>query len=1072
MTKGNPGTVKSRLRRLARGLFRFFRTAVVVLLLIGAVLGLFLNKVGLPESIKRRVIAQARAKGMEVQFSRLRLRWYRGIVAEDVQIKGTNELAGPLLFIEQAECPLNPSALRHFDWKMNSLLLRGARLVWPLSVTNKPRHTFVINRLKGELFFQKDGAWNLPSLRGDFHGVKLDLSGTLSNARMFQPARTIQGRKAVASVEASLQQLERLSSQFKFAGGAELRIRFYGDGRNLSTLGGNLYFSVAGVDSPWGAGTNLSVLGQLIPPSSSNDTASADFKLTAEDTLTPWGKASFARLDVNYKPVLRRVSGAVVSPPKFAGETPGPAGATPAPLPVPTNANLTLMLNGLDTRWGRVEHLSLTANTTLCPTNDALVQSDWTVVGQQIKSDLGNARSAQLTATAWQPLTNWMPGLLSTDLRLVSLQTPWGDVEWAQAHASGSLPSPRDFHLFKTNLVWTERMENLPFEAMATLTNIHSPNITAENVSLRLDKGSRDLRLKSSGGISGGEFNFDGQLDLLSREMFFLVSSDVDPQQISLLLSTNSQRWLARYSFQSPPKLQAQGRLVLPSWTNWPPDWNGEVIPTISLAGKLAAGAGAYRDVAFASAQSPFSMTNLLWRMPQLKITRPEGAIEADCTSDLRTWDFYGRLHSQIDVTLAKTFFQTAAGRRAFDLVQFTDPPTIQAEIRGCWLEFDRLSVSAEVAATNFTFRGEAMKDCQTHLEYTNKVFQFTQSQLQREQGERGNAAAITLDLGQQKLYFTNGLSTLNPYVIARAIGQSAIAAIAPYQFDSPPTARVNGAVDLKRKRYEEDLHFDVSGASFHWKQVRAEHLVGRLDWVGQTLALTNLVGGFHTGSAAGNAYFDFTVPHEADFSLKASFTGMDLREIATPFITTKTNKLEGLLSGELIITQANSGDLKSWQGYGGLNLKDGLIWDIPMFGLFSPVLNALVPGLGNSRANEATATFVLTNGVFVTKDLQIRATMMRMELQGSVGLNKRVDARVEAELLRDLPAVGFVISKVFWPVTKLFEYKVTGAVGEPKAEPLYVLPKIILMPFHPFKTLRGLFLEDEKGTEDKKPGP
>ncbi len=140
------------------------------------------------------------------------------------------------------------------------------------------------------------------------------------------------------------------------------------------------------------------------------------------------------------------------------------------------------------------------------------------------------------------------------------------------------------------------------------------------------------------------------------------------------------------------------------------------------------------------------------------------------------------------------------------------------------------------------------------------------------------------------------------------------------------------------------------------------------------------------------------------------------------------------------------------------------------MFGLFSPILNGFVPGLGNSRANEADATFVVSNGVFYSKDLEIHATMMRMQCKGAVGLNSRLDVRVEAELLRDLPAIGFVISKVFWPVTKLFEYKVTGTLLDPKAEPLYVFPKVLLMPLHPLKTLKSIFVEESKETDEKKP--
>src|SRR2546430_2770478 len=108
-------------------------------MLVIAVLGLFLNKVGLPEFVKNRVISQARARGLEVQFSRLRLRWYRGLVADNLQISGTNGLSGPQLFVEQAECPLNPAALKNFAFKINSLRLMEGRLLWPLAVTNGPK---------------------------------------------------------------------------------------------------------------------------------------------------------------------------------------------------------------------------------------------------------------------------------------------------------------------------------------------------------------------------------------------------------------------------------------------------------------------------------------------------------------------------------------------------------------------------------------------------------------------------------------------------------------------------------------------------------------------------------------------------------------------------------------------------------------------------------------------------------------------------------------------------------------------------------------------------------------------
>jgi len=43
------------------------------------------------------------------------------------------------------------------------------------------------------------------------------------------------------------------------------------------------------------------------------------------------------------------------------------------------------------------------------------------------------------------------------------------------------------------------------------------------------------------------------------------------------------------------------------------------------------------------------------------------------------------------------------------------------------------------------------------------------------------------------------------------------------------------------------------------------------------------------------------------------------------------------------------------------------------------------------------------------------------------------------------------------WPVSKLFEYHVTGTLNHPKSEPIYV-PKLLLMPLHPIRSLEELF--------------
>jgi hypothetical protein len=91
----------------------------------------------------------------------------------------------------------------------------------------------------------------------------------------------------------------------------------------------------------------------------------------------------------------------------------------------------------------------------------------------------------------------------------------------------------------------------------------------------------------------------------------------------------------------------------------------------------------------------------------------------------------------------------------------------------------------------------------------------------------------------------------------------------------------------------------------------------------------------------------------------------------------------------------------------------------------------------------------------------------MRMNFEGGIDFEGNIEGRIEAELLRDVPAIGIVISKLLWPITKIFEYKITGTINHPKTEPLYVIPKILLFPFHPIKSIKDMLPE-----EPPKPAP
>ena len=251
-------------------------------------------------------------------------------------------------------------------------------------------------------------------------------------------------------------------------------------------------------------------------------------------------------------------------------------------------------------------------------------------------------------------------------------------------------------------------------------------------------------------------------------------------------------------------------------------------------------------------------------------------------------------------------------------------------------------------------------------------------------------------------------------------------------------------------------MRFDLSGGPFQWRRFRLNQVSAGLHWLDDSLTISNLSGAFYKGQLSGGARFDFSDPASTDYSFSGRANDVDLRLLMHD-IATATNKLEGLVKGELTVTSASTEDPLSWQGFGKIHLRDGLIWDIPAFGLFSQPLNLLHPGLGNSRADESQAAFVITNSVIDTRDLEIHASVMRLHYKGTVDFKGNVNANVEAKILRDVWGLGQIFSVVLSPLTKMFEYRVTGTLGQPKKEPLFI-PKFLMLPLHPFRTLKDLF--------------
>lgn len=983
--------------------FRRVRLAVWLLAFVIVCAGLYGTQIGLPGFLKRPLLEVLRERGLELEYTRLRWHWYRGIVAENVRFSGAATADGPGFSARDAELDLDLRALLRGRMQVDGLVLHGGRLAWGIGETNAPSRMLCVEDIHARLRLLPGDEWALEDFRARFMDAQLALSGTITNASAIRdwkflsappdadPSAPPTARPASATARDRLRQFADLMEQMSFPTPPELRATLTGDARDLQSFALRLTFS-------------------------------------APDAETPWG----------------RVRGGLLNVRLFAADATGVS-----------RAELRLETASAHTPWADATRLALELKLDSVPGRTNLVAGDLTVQTAAVQTSWASATNARASAQWIHSLTNPIPLSGHGMVRAASVATRWaggGNARLDLTLAAATAPPAADpawgwwTNLLPYQLTWAMEADDIESEKLvaariACAGSWLAPTLAVSNLHAALHQG---------------ELTLDARLDVPTRNARFTVASTFDVHAFDTLLTEKTRRWLGRFSWATPPHVQGRGALILPAWTNANPDWRGEVRPTLRLAGEFAVTNGAYLGLHADWARSRVTYTNLLWHLPDLEVGRPDGQLRLEHQAHDGTRDYFWRLHSTLDPRAVRPLVATN-GQRGFDYFTFTTPPVLEGEMWGRFHAYDQAGGRGRVVLSNFTFKGEPITACLTELAYTNGELKFFEPRLWR--GTQHLAAAgVTVDFNRQRVHFTNALSTDVPEVVARAIGPKTARSLEPYHFAQPPTVRLDGTVPL-RGHTGADLRVTVSGGPFSWWKFNVPQISGTVLWRDQIVALTNVTAAFYGGQAGGWGVFDAAADPGTDFQFDVTAEDVNLRALMSA-LTRPNNRLEGTVRASLAVTSANSADWRSWNGYGHVRLRDGWIWEIPIFGVLSGPLDNLAPGLGNSRVTEGSAGFVITNGVIFSDDLEMRAPTMRLQYTGTVDLQGRVDATVQAELFRDTWLVGRIVSLALWPVSKMFEFEVTGTLSQPKAEPLHI-PKLLLAPLRPFRTLRELFPHD-----------
>ncbi len=649
------------------------------------------------------------------------------------------------------------------------------------------------------------------------------------------------------------------------------------------------------------------------------------------------------------------------------------------------------------------------------------------------------------------------------NVRVPAVHSPWCTA--TNLELATNLTAPADVPVSSDPALdfWTNA---LPFRLawITRVADLEAHDISAKTVRCRGLWSGGDLELQQLSAVfDTGKFSASASLNVLTRRVSFTYGSDFDPHMFAPLVPDKTRHLFNEITWTGgSPQLHATGQATLPPWTNGLPRLPDDLLPTLSLNGDLAFSNTVVHSSSLDFAQTRFSFNNSIFTLTGLRIAQDRSKLAVDGQYDTLTKNFAVAVRGTLDIRTVRPLVADTKAAPAFKLIQLTEPLALNLHAAGNLNSLDLTTAAGHLSLTNFAIRGQTIESIDTDVLCSNRVLSFLHPQAFRSLGTQTiTADSVTLDFNAHMLYFTNGYSTAEQMIIPRAIGPKTAEVVEPYQYLSPPTARIHGQFPLRdintgRDLDGTDLTFDViRGAPFRWSRLVSTNLTGTIHWMGQTMTLTNVVSGCYDGLAQGGASFDFRpTNYGCNFSFHVEATNLDVHALAVGLTGSKTNQLEGRLSGSVVITSGNSDTWKSWFGYGSATLRDGLLWNIPLFGFMSPIMNTFVPGIGNSRATQASLDFFMTNGVARTSSCVITTPTMQLDYSGTVDLQQNVNAHVTARLMRNTWA-GPVVSTILWPVSKIFECRVTGQVSDPKVTPImFPFSKYLLSPVHSVESI------------------
>ncbi len=534
---------------------------------------------------------------------------------------------------------------------------------------------------------------------------------------------------------------------------------------------------------------------------------------------------------------------------------------------------------------------------------------------------------------------------------------------------------------------------------------------------LRLVAAPREMRLERLvlGSKAGGEIEVEARVDFVGRQGFGQVRISVPPRALAPAAKGPARRALDSLAFTAPPVMEAA---VTADWSQglaWKVtgdlDWRefrcgGETVDRLRV---------------------PFARDGTRTFIPEAVLEAGGERLTVELIEDRGARTVKARVAGSVNPKRLQAALPEGA-QPFLNSCEFSEGVALEASMEGRSFRVGEWRVGSRASVRGAVYKGVKISRLETDVESDGKTLLFRDVVLEKPEG-RGTAAEMELDLATRRMRVKEGRSQLHVQQTGHLFGGNFEEYCRPYVFRAPPRVDFAGMIDLGNGPGT-DLAVKVNGGAmtypFLGRILPPTAVEAEMQFRGARMSLRQLRARLYDGTLAGTAEFDFSRP-EAVMDGKYEVASMDFAKFMAGLFD--VGGVSGRISGTCAI-RGQIGRMESLRGGGDVAVADGYLMSIPFLGGLSAVMNTIVPNLGYAKASDARGAYTLAEGFVRTQDLKISSALFSIICDGEynfvrdqLGMDARVNVRGPAGLM-------------LFPVSKLFEYRGTGPLKNPKWAP------------------------------------